>query len=354
MLIYIILLIALFLGFVVPRKSQIRYSFVIFVIMMLICGLRAESVGTDTANYYRFFLGAQTNDRYGFFYEALRDVNFYFGGNPSVALLIVAALTFIPLFIILKKHSPYLILSLVLYTVSLSQFYLETFNLARQSLAIVFVLFAVCMSIEQQPGRERFISIILCLSFAFIAHKMTVISWPFFLFSKHRFSIATVVIVIIVSIIIGLSNILENVYTFLNYLQKFEDANYLSTYADHDIESELNVIGTLTRLIPISVLCLLLYPQNKKGKTVILFNFFFGGVIIINILMRMSLCVRFASPLLIAELILVPCMYKEGRPLQKLGITLFIAYECAYYFYSLYSLLSMSDLNPPVPYKCVL
>ena len=185
MIIYIVLLFALLWGLVLPKKMQVRYSFAIFMVMMLVCGLRSEIVGTDTERYFLFFSGSQTNDRYGFFYEAIRDINLYFGGSPSVALTFIAMLTYIPLFYILKKNSPILIISIIIYTISLSQFYLETFNIARQSLAIVFVLFAVCIFVEKQPRRNRILSVIICLLLALIAHKMTIIAWPFFFFSKN-------------------------------------------------------------------------------------------------------------------------------------------------------------------------
>ena len=129
-MIYVVLLviaIGLFLG-VKQRKSQVIWSVVLLTIMMLIVGMRDETVGVDSPQYaYRFTL---ITDLEGLIYEPLYQatVNFINGFTNEYGwwFLFMSFITYLPLGIAICYYSKMPLLSVLIYMISLVHLFLKT------------------------------------------------------------------------------------------------------------------------------------------------------------------------------------------------------------------------------------
>lgn len=319
--------------------------------MMLLCGLRGATVGADTHNYIDFAKGYIDKSNYNPVYIAFRQIGMYFGGHENIFLMLMAMVTYIPLYYTIKKESPLPACSVLIYMIASSRFYLETFNISRQSIAIVFLLISFCLF-----ARMRIKSSIAALIGATCFHPSSIIVLPFYLlYYSKPLKEKYVYLLLGISVVIGLSDTTAFVSDILTQLYAFSDngseLSYLGKYAGRELNLEWNMVGKLSHCIPISLLTA--FTFSKSNSDSFLYKLMFAGTIVLNILLTNRYCERFASMLLVVQILTVPVALCELEGKRKTLLLWIIGGLALYYIFVLYqqNITIGSDYNPVMPYK---
>lgn len=132
-----ILLLAVF--FQKNKKSEKLYLILIYLEIVLISGLRAQSVGTDTAIYVQLFnnytWGNETlsSERYEIGYKILITIIHFFTNNPQYLIFISSLIIYTGIFLFVYYNSNNYVISLYLFTTLL---FLSSLNTSRQFIAM--------------------------------------------------------------------------------------------------------------------------------------------------------------------------------------------------------------------------
>lgn len=214
-------------------RSCLKSYFVILGIIMILLGtLRSYDVGADTSTYLEYF----NSDFYYKIEVGYIFINkfFYFlGANFRVVMLVLQVITVMPILFIIYRSSKMKWLSVFLY----QGFYLyaNSFNILRQSVAMVAVLISIYILNELTKGFRRnllFLTFILLGTLFHTSAILFIIMLPLKDFNIKKNQIITAVIL---SLIISIFRepILSNVFIFLNrpYINTFDTQFGFSTIA---------------------------------------------------------------------------------------------------------------------------
>lgn len=305
---------------------------------MMICGFRGYDVGVDTPNYvYAVSVEPSYHANWGPFFYALIYVSQLFSNPETVFLFLMSVLTYLPLTFIIWKESKIPALSVLMFMIPTAMFFFETMNLARQSIAIIFILLSAVLLYKEK------IKLSLCtFILAFFFHVYTVIFFPFYFIRKYTFSNNFVIATILLSIVIGLSGTLDFIKDYIDIVSMlFKDTSSsmltkFAKYSDHNIASNFSIVGSLSHMLPLSALCILGHNHNTKNN--LYYKMMVCGCIISNIFISVIYVERFASTFTIAQILAVPIIYQNSNSRTKVLIKLLLVLTAVLYFYNLYSL----------------
>ena len=341
-----VMLVALFCC-LLPYQVQKRTSVILFLFMMLMCGFRAYDVGVDTHNYVDYArLSDISRYKFGPVYPLLKQIAVLFPNNETTFLMLMAILTYFPLMYISFKFSDYPALSVLMYIIPVGIFFNESFNIARQSIAIIYVLLATVM-VERQRKKSALGLIVI----AFLFHPYTFISIVVIFLDKLRLTRGRVNVLLLVSVIIGLIGTLSGIQEFLNILMIATQDNSselvakLGKYGDgYDIESGFSVVGQLSHILPLLGLCVL--GANEESLNNTYYKMMFIGCVMTNIFVSVIFCERIASTYTIAQLLAVPYIYKTSTVFTRRLILLLIIGTAFLYVYNLKDYSHLPDWTP--------
>lgn len=134
------------------------YVLISIIQFTLFSGLRAASVGTDTQMYVNNYINNTSIDNNVYTYNFLRTITWRISkGNYHIFLMVIAFITtyciiygIYRLCIIFKVHNKIKFIFLSIANYLLYNFYLATFNTARQFLAVAICFLAVTYLIEHK------------------------------------------------------------------------------------------------------------------------------------------------------------------------------------------------------------
>ena len=327
---------------------QLYLSIALLLLMMLLCGLRSPYVGADTIRYVEFAEGYDTSDRFGSLFFAVRDFLYLHGFRASGILLSFAILTYLPLVFVIYKESKLPALAVLIYMTATCHFFLETFNIVRQEMALSYLLLSL-FCYTQESKVYKFSSILFYL-IAVSCHTIIIIALPFVLMLRVRVSRNFVIAAVILSIFIGYMGADLFISRFVNLLGEITivDGSYYNRYADNTHNVNWGFLGTLSHWLPLSLLCVGSY--SNKGNTVY-YNFFLIGTIMTNLLISNKFCDRIASVFTIAVILYIPQIYNsihgESRKIVIISIFIF----CFTYIYGLLSLVLHPEAGNVIPYS---
>lgn len=336
-------------------KDMTKLSVFFLVFMLLMCALRDQTVGTDTVRYLEFAESSDTQTRFGLFYEKLRNFGQLLGNSPHIYLMLLAILTYVPLIYITKKESVNPALTVLLYVIATPGFFLETFNISRQAMAIVYCLLSMIFMQNKKYKYSVLFSII-----AIVLHQYTIIYFLFIWINWVKLSSKFVYLTLFFSMIIGITDITEYLNSFfmqLEYLSKLvttadEFMSAFNSFSEREIMSENNLTDQLSRILPMIALCVLTY--TKKDDLSFYYKCFFVGTIITNFFVTTSYGARLASSLSIALILSIPFAlnklnYQKKRPLVFLLFLIMLLYVRMIVLYN-----SFVTIDTPVPYHSIL
>lgn len=157
-------------------KSKLFY-FLSLCLLFSLAAFRGLKVGTDTENYYIFFVRltyGNLESGYELFWEYLNRIILFAGGEFQVVLWISSALTLIPIYLGAKKVSLLPVYSIFIYLTFYYYFY--SFNIMRQCLA-VSIIFTVYILYNYSFKYKNWLLFSLIIT-ACLFHKSSLIVLP--------------------------------------------------------------------------------------------------------------------------------------------------------------------------------
>ncbi len=330
-----------------PRNIQQPVSILLLLFMMLMCGFRAYDVGADTHNYVEYAQSVDVDEyTWGPMYLILKQISDLYENNGTAFLMIMAILTYIPLIFVTALYSDYPALSVLMYIIPVGIFFNESFNIARQSIAIIYVLIAAVM--VEINKKSLAIGLIIL---AFVFHPYTFISVGILFLDKLRLTYVRVGIILFLSAIIGMIGTLSGIQDLLNLLMlatmdsSSDLVTKLGKYGDgYDIEAGFSIIGQLSHILPMLALCIL--GANEKSLKNTYYKMMLVGCVITNLFVSVIFCERIASTYTIAQLLAVPYVYKTSTETRRALIVLLIVVTALLYVYNLKDYSTLIEWTP--------
>lgn len=349
---YIYILILAILNCFVPIKRQKTTSSILLFIMMLMCGFRAYDVGTDTVNYVAYQEASFISDyTWGPLYIVLKLIASLFPYEGTVFLMLMALLTYCPLIYLSRKYSVFPGLSVLMYIIPCGIFFNESFNIARQSIGIVYILLAAVAL--QNKKRELSYGLTLL---AFFFHPFVIFFVFIFFLMKRPFTKKFVRCLLLITMILGLCGTLTGIDSILNSMAAIfagSSSDLLLKFTKYgngyDIQSGFSLVGQLSHMLPMVALCWI--GSNKRTKNNIYFKMMVCGSAITNLLVSVIFCERFASTFTLAQFLAVPLIYKTSGKINKIILKIILLATGMLYVYNLYQ--SSKDVDLWTPYHTI-
>lgn len=321
------------------EKVEKLLLFLLFLMLFIVSAIR-KHVGTDYGTYLYYYSGIE-NKIYdgegmeiGYFY--LNKITKYlFGGEYTI--FIVTSLIIIGLvYLTVKKFSVDPLLSIILFMCI--GFYIESFNIIRQSIAIslIFYSYKYC-----ETKFKWIISILIAALF----HRTALLVIPFFLIAKMNLQKKHYEIIIIVGVFLFLSYGRTVVY-LTNIIEGFSD------YKDSIFVTQgANPIRTIIS-ISILVFCFSAYEEIMNDKKI---KFAFTMLIFANIfalfMMKGKIFARVVGYFDVFSILIIPYVIKHMKKykMKKYGTFITMAIICCSSFYFYYSI--RTNQGNVLPYR---
>lgn len=353
--IYILLLFIAVISLSFSPKVQTTIGYLLLIICMVMVGLRTEDVGTDTWRYCAYALDSGFEERFGSVYVIMQHLCKSITNSPNAFLTLMSILTYGPLCWVLKKKSPNVLFSALIFIIASAGFFLETFNISREMISASFCLLVVFYFEKDKIKIALFFLIV-----AFLFHPYAIFIAPFLFVKRIEFKYVYVIVALCVSLIIGLSGILDSIMSILQFflasLSSDDGVLYqILKYADRDVGSGWNIVGKLAHLLPTIVMVVLTYTSENSQS--LFYKFFVIGAVILNIFVDIVYCERIATFFTISEIIAVPLAFYGQTPVRdtrRSYLIILMILTMLLYVYNINFLNGYTYNNTPVPYKSIL
>jgi hypothetical protein len=275
------------------------FFFVVAVsVLVLFCGMRDPFLYPDMGNYYDYFVGdvGDLDENFGLGYSILTYSFNLLTGSFFLFLLVISTFTITSYTIFIKKYSPYIWLSLLLY---LFINYYPSFFLLRQYLAMAVFLFSIKYIICRDALKFGIISIV-----AISLHLSAVVVVP--LYFLYGLSLTTKNM-----ILLAFGSLLS-----ILFFMKFADiVNLFSAYYALYFESENESVAWQRALMKIYIAILYVYVVGRncynEGINRVVFYANLLNVIICVAAMNMNGVFRLREYFAFADFIGVPIIIEE-------------------------------------------
>lgn len=300
------------------------YLFLVGLILILISGLRAFSIGIDTSSYFaRFQLIRQYDFCYLFnllgrdqgylFIEFLISIVF---NNFTVMLVLVAITSVLPFIILTKRYSNMILISLVLY-ITLG-FYTISFSTLRQSMAIGLVLISTNYIIK-----GNFLKFLLSVALASTLHFTAIIFLPVYLFKYLKIK--------------NLSILFMSLLALGSIIIRGQIQSVMLAFYGRSVESvETGGLGVyLLAFITVALGYFFRKNLSKNSASIIMYYIVFAGLVLMPITLFHPAVTRINWYFLVFQPILVSNIIKSIKSLDsKVIITVFYLVITTYVFFS--------------------
>ena len=320
--------------------------------MLLMCGLRSADVGTDTGSYLEAF---DNHDTTGKNTEVLFAITYSIIPNPHLWLFFTACLVYVPLFFIVRKETYNAAVAVLVYMVSSTKFFPESFNIIRQSIAASFIL--ACFVDWAHDRKKRSL---IFLAVALLVHNSSIIALPFLSLKNIRFHPLFVWAGIGLTFLLGVFQILnESIGTIIMGAGVLsgdssigETINSYAAYGTNGTTFNTNFI--LANTLPISLMCLLTVPPRHTAdeKDIFYFNILFVTTLIANIVIAATqFGFRLVFSLYIIQILVMANAYRYKKSeTGKILLNLLLVFMCLLYAHYLHGLYE-SDIATIIPYR---
>jgi hypothetical protein len=303
-----------------------------FVITFIFFAFRAPVVGADTWNYVRYLAGmrdyySEWDDRaLEFLFVVYRTIVQHLSPNFMVVMVINTVCSLWPLYIITKKYSSNVPLSILMF-VNLNCLILYFVGL-RQILALVPILFALVYCIENELPRMKQAAIFLVASLVSVGFHSTGLIYGLVYYlalvvpvTKRKVYIAS----IIASALVGF--IMEK-YNALDILSSISSLNLsiLQRVDAYLIGDDQNELSAITIALRPSVIGLMVFSLIKEERLNHPFSkIFLVGIILYNFLATIPMVHRMVLPMIMfGSIVFSWCYSKELELSDKLEKVLYI------------------------------
>ena len=338
---YLLILISILGSVQKNYRSNRTITYFLVILIVLLSGLRATSVGIDTEVYIRRYLNEQYVEEP--LYNLLQYICFKLNLSGNGFIFANALLTYVPLsFVILKKSTnpSYSILLYIIYSV---YFYVNSMNVLRNAIACSFFL----VFLVYYENRQYKTSIVFALvSSLFHYSAFTAVLIALSARMIKGISSRMMSFLLFSSLIIGqfasfaseILVILLNNFDFLGVITEY------SGYIDNVSYNTSNTIGLIMLLAPNIISAYLIY--SRKTRNNYFFVIYFIGVIFTNLFIHLQFFYRISLYLVLPLIICLPEAYNKNQ-LNKIAATLFTILLAIYFI----CFIMQSDSAGVFPYK---
>lgn len=355
--IYLVLLILCVFGCIWASHDTDKQRFiagVMSMIMLFLCGLRGTTVGTDTHNYLEVF---RSSAHIGRSAEFLFVLTYKLIPFPHLWLFFTSCLIYIPLWKVIKKATPYPAVAILIYMISTTKFFPESFNIIRQAIAASFIL--ACFV---DWGAERYKRSLLFLIIAVMFHNSSIIVLPFLLLKNIKIRPIIVWIGVSVTFFVGLSQVFQDIVSLLILgLETVsgdgtlnETLSVYATYGSNGTTFNINYI--LGNTLPLSMMCLLTLPPRHTARKQdhFYFNILYVTTLIANIIIASTQYgFRVVFSLYIIQILVVANAFCYKNKIGRQILTVFLIFLGLLYIYYLYGLSQKTagNIHTIIPYQ---
>lgn len=261
--IYLLLLLyVLVCGILIPQIGKKGYLILVFTPIVLIAGLRAPNVGSDTLNYLYYYDVCVANPMSFFLksglepgYKLIMILSSFIFKNGQTWILICAALIGVLVAKFVYDNSDDVVLSTYLF-IGL-YYYLISFNAVRQ-----FVSIAVALQAYKYIKEEKRIKSLLILLVASSIHYSSIIFVILWVLGIVKMRKKTVGILTVVGIILSLS-LYPLIVWFINKIDRF--TYYLNDeYFLGERGLDINVLLYIVQFLTIIILLWCMKKENDR------------------------------------------------------------------------------------------
>lgn len=329
---------AVTLGGLPSKRSRLFFFVIVGIQLFLISALRGDTVGTDLENYLPAFETINSliwsdilligwEPGYVLFNKLL---GLFLADNYRIFFIATSLFVVIGYLSFICKYSKKSWLSVFLF-IALG-YYLNSFNIIRQSMAMVIVLHGFIYI-----KKRRFWKYLLCIMCAMLFHKTAIICLlPYFLYNM-RPSIGNFAIMLVVSYLLSFSA----GPMLLSYVI---DTSFSTYSLDGEASSGY---GMLTFLLFITLLCI--WYSSKRGEYNLENQLLILACCLQFFSIQFSLFSRIVVYFSIILIVLIPNLIVEIKSLKyRLFIEACVVAVAILYFYMI---VLSKDLSGVVPYE---
>lgn len=330
----IVLILVVALSALAEKKTNILYSIVVAIPLIIVSGIR-WNVGTDFGTYYYTFnkilsfpFSILISNSYGDFIPFERGFSILvwiigvISKEPQVVIFFISVFNVGMVIYCLKKYSKSFTLSVYLYITMMV--YFSAFNGMRQWIASIILFWAI-----KYIWNDNFIKYFICVILASTIHISALIMIPVYFIVKERPFGRKIFIIIILLIVVSMR--LDSI------LDKFENitsgTRYESYTTINNEDDGVNIFRVLVAFIPI-IMSFMYYMNYKNDKKMnILINFAMMNFLVLCLATKSTYISRFSMYFEIYNLLLYPKFINGLKKGQRslfctLVVICFFAYMC--------------------------
>lgn len=327
-------------------------SLLLMLFMCLLCCLRDLDCGTDTINYHRiFFYNTELSDQR---LEPLFLLARNYISDFQLFLAFFALLNYSIVYYVCAKEVRYISLAILIFMISPTKFFPETFNIIRQSTASAFILWGF-----MKWNNRKILYTIILFSIATLFHYSSIIAFSCLLIPRSPISYKFSLVAVLVTLFCGISGVVTiAIQNFVVALGEADLHPIITTYAHYGlkIHHTMQFSSLVLWLFPLSLFAITCYPQKKEAKLHYgyYYNVFLIGVILGNLFIPpLDSGLRFVFSIMIVQIIVVPVALKYAGMQQKALIAGSVLICAASYLFYIYHLQYYSEVSI-VPYKSII
>ena len=304
-------------------KRQNKTFVLIIIFFILFYGLRGETMGKDTMMYnmlYEEQKYGEISDHLELIYQILFQTLYTMNVPIWLMQCCCGALTFIPLAIVIKRSKVNPILALFFYYAL--YYYLNSFNISRQLMAVSYVMLAYSYYPRKLPT-------IICILIGFGMHSSALLGFLIFLTPYIKIRSTTIYAILIATFIFGY--FLDDSWLTLilgRYNAYFTDKTLSSSFGYRD-----NVLYASVMAAALNIIFLVVNQSAtsdlKKSKW---FKLFLFMVLIDNMTYKLVLGARVILYFTIVQIIVYPLVFRYNRERKPIILkAIILAYSFVYF-----------------------
>lgn len=330
MFFYISIFIFLIFSIIKFPKNKITGIFWI-VFLCFLSMFRAESVGTDTANYidYSSKISSFVIDFDGGFKVSrmleisyLSTVMWLYENDysPRLLICIMSIITFLFIFLSLKRMNLSYGIGVLIFTIV---YYLLSLNIARQICACTIILYSYTFLFEKSRKKYLFfIYILLATSF----HATSILYLSMYMFRYIKTDIFKKSTLTHIAISLFVINIIYPLPLSEWLVSTFSSLSYSETYSERSVTYTRSIFGILYSFIQFLPYIIIFVKCNKEKLNTQDFIFYLSIISLILSSTANSDFARIFLPLQIFQVLYITNLYAENRlKINKAPFYYFIA-----------------------------
>lgn len=320
--------------------------------MCILCCMRDLDCGTDTINYYQiFFLNSELSDQRlePLFLLVRNSIS-----NFQVFLSFFAITTYLIIYEQCAKRVRYTSLAILIFMITPTKFFPESFNIIRQSLASAIILWGIV-----EWNKKKIIPTLVLFTIATLFHYSSIIAFLLMFIPRHQISFKCTTLLVIITCILGIKGTTSLiVQKFVIFLGETDIHPVISAYARYAfrVDNTMQFSSLILWLVPLSFFAITCYPFNEKAKEKYgyYYNVFLIGTILGNLFIpALDWGIRFVFSIMIIQILVIPLALEYAENKQKVFIVGATMICSAAYLFYIYHLQFFGETSI-VPYRSIM